>query len=152
MTEFIDNRSLLSFFTLRTANTLRLPLFKNAKGEIAHPTVEGQAVGADWSLGEWVTAVVGELGELANVIKKVKRGDFTLEEARPQLAAELADVVCYLDILGMQLGVDIGRAVFDKFNVVSDRVGAPVKFTQFTRRGIMGCEGPGVEVGVSPTR
>jgi NTP pyrophosphatase (non-canonical NTP hydrolase) len=108
----------LTFNTLRGANTARLPEFKNAKGQKAHSKDDG----SDWSPGEWVCAVTGELGELANIIKKVKRGDMSLEEARPSIAKELADVVTYLDILAMQLDVDLGQAVIDKFNEVSKRV------------------------------
>lgn len=49
----------LSFNTLRGANKARLPQFKNAKGELAHSEPDG----SDWTLGEWCTAVAGELGE-----------------------------------------------------------------------------------------
>ncbi|WP_153135147.1 MazG-like family protein [Paraburkholderia agricolaris] len=113
----------LTFDALRGANTARLPQFKNALGEPAH----SKADGSDWSLGEWVTAVTGELGEAANLIKKVRRGDLTIDEARADLAKEFADVVTYLDILAMQCGVDLGRATRDKFNEVSKRVGSNVE-------------------------
>ncbi len=136
----------LTFDALRAANLKRIPLFKNGKGEIAHPPIveHGEdcglaslanrcgdsckqlTVGSDWSLGEWVTAVTGELGELANLIKKVRRGDLKLDDARPELAKELADVACYLDILALQCGVDLGDAVVNKFNEVSKRIGVDV--------------------------
>lgn len=112
----------LSFNTLRDANKARLPQFKNSKGEPAHSEPDG----SDWSLSDWVTAITGELGEAANIIKKVKRGDLSLDEARPLLAKEYADVVTYLDILAMHTGIDLGRAIKDKFNEVSDRVGSTV--------------------------
>ena len=112
----------LSFNTLRGANTARLPQFKNAKGEPAHSKPDG----SDWTLGEWCNAVAGELGEAANLIKKVRRGDLSLEEARPQLADECADIVTYLDILAKQAGIDLGKATKDKFNRVSERVGSNV--------------------------
>ena len=73
-------------------------------------------------LSQWSNAVCGELGELANLIKKIERGDFTLEEARPHLADELADVATYLDLLANRAGVDLGEAVRSKFNRVSERV------------------------------
>lgn len=113
----------LSFNTLRGANIKRLPTFKNAKGEPAHSEPDG----SDWCLAQWCNAVTGELGEAANIIKKVDRGDLTLEEARPALAKEFADVVTYLDILAMRAGVDLGEATKDKFNEVSIRVGSPVR-------------------------
>lgn len=114
--------SKLTFDALRAANTARLPLFKNALGGPAHSSADG----SDWSLADWTTAVTGELGEFANIVKKVRRGDMTLEQARSSMAKELADVATYLDITAMQLGIDLGQAVIDKFNEVSLRVGAPV--------------------------
>lgn len=112
----------LTFNVLREANKRRLPQYKNAKGEPAHEKKDG----SDWSLNDWLTAVVGELGEAANVLKKVRRGDFTLNEARPKLANEFADVVTYLDILAKQCGIDLGNATIHKFNAVSNRVGSDI--------------------------
>lgn len=117
----------LSFDQLRAANIARLPTFKNSKGDPAHSEPDG----SDWSLAEWSNAVLGELGEAANLIKKVQRGDLTLAEARPMLAKEYADVVTYLDILAMRTGVSLADAVVDKFNEVSERVGSPVRLRRF---------------------
>lgn len=134
----------LTFDQLRNANLARIPLFKNSKGEIAHPPMikHGRCnefpfncdkscvpltVGSDWSIADWVTAVTGELGEFANIAKKVRRGDLTMDEARASMAKELADVACYLDILALQCGVNLGDAVVEKFNEVSDRIGVDVK-------------------------
>jgi len=113
----------LSFRTLREANKQRLPQFKNRKGEPAH----SKADGSDWALSAWSNAVCGELGEAANLIKKIERGDMTLDEARQELADELADVATYLDILAFRAGIDLGEAVKHKFNRVSKRVGANVR-------------------------
>jgi len=112
----------LTFNTLREANTRRLPQFKNAKGEPAHSKQDG----SDWSLNDWLTAVAGELGEAANLLKKIRRGDFGINQARPELSDELADVVTYLDILAKQCGIDLGQATITKFNRVSERVGSNV--------------------------
>lgn len=113
----------LTFNTLRGGNTARLPQFKNKHGELAHSKPDG----SDWSPAEWLEAVVGELGEYANVRKKFRRGDLTLDEFNAMAADELADVVTYLDILAMQLGIDLGAAIMDKFNRVSRRVGSDVR-------------------------
>lgn len=91
----------LSFSTLRAANIARLPLFKNSRGLPAHSRPDG----SDWSLGEWMNAILGELGEAANLVKKVKRGDMPLEAARSELAKELADVVTYADITAMRMDI-----------------------------------------------
>lgn len=112
----------LTFNTLRNANIQRLPLFRDAKGRSAH----SKADGSDWSPAQWLQAVVGELGEYANLRKKVERGDMSIEDAQGMLADELADVVIYLDILAFQLGIDLGEAVIDKWNRTSEKVGAPL--------------------------
>lgn len=119
----------LKFETLRLANEARLPLFKNARGEPAHSEPDG----SDWSPLEWAGAAAGEAGELANICKKVRRGDLTKEEARADAAKECADVVCYVDLVAKQFGIDLGQAVMDKFNEVSARVGAPVTIEQDSR-------------------
>lgn len=117
------NRLPLTFSDLREANIKRLPLFKNKHGVPAH----SEADGSDWTPLEWAGAVSGEVGEAANLVKKVRRGDMTMEEARPLIAKELADVQTYLDIFALQCGVDLGQATIEKFNEVSDRVGCDVK-------------------------
>jgi NTP pyrophosphatase (non-canonical NTP hydrolase) len=88
----------LTFRTLRDANIKRLPFFKNAKGRTAHSKPDG----SDWTVSDWYMAASGEMGEFANLAKKVLRGDFTLDEVRGKLADELADVVIYVDILAFQ--------------------------------------------------
>ena len=112
----------LSFRTLEEANMRRLPEFKNGRGEKAHSKDDG----SDWCLAQWCNAVCGELGEAANLIKKIERGDFTLDEKRDALGAEFADVVIYLSILSNRAGIDLSTAVTRKFNEVSDRVGSQV--------------------------
>lgn len=123
---------------LREANTARLPLFKNAKGQPAH----SKADGSDWKLTEWVNATAGEMGELAemvllahmtralgsvgNMAKKVERGDMGLDEIRGKMADEMADVLTYLDILAFRAGIDLGAATIKKWNEVSRRVGVPI--------------------------
>ncbi len=105
------------------ANMTRLPFFKNAKGERAH----GPFGGGDWSLNDWFTATAGELGEAGNILKKVRRGDFTLEEARAELADELADAFTYLCILAEQAGIDLEQASIDKWNRVSAKIDYPAR-------------------------
>lgn len=117
-----DYENDLKFGTLTAANRVRIPLFKDANGNVCHSKPDG----SDWSLGEWVCAVTGEVGELANIVKKVKRGDFTLDEKVGEMADEAADIVIYLDILCQNAGIDLGSAVKRKFNAVSDRIGVDV--------------------------
>ena len=110
----------LSFDTLREASLHRIPQFKNSKGELVHSKPDG----SDWTPAEWLQAVVGELGEYANKRKKFERGDISEEEFKIEAGKELADVVIYLDILALQFGISLGQVVKDKFNEVSERVGA----------------------------
>ena len=102
----------LTFNALRSANAARCPMFKNAKGEMQHS-------GRDWSPNDWAVATGGEMGEAMNVLKKIRRGDMTMSEARPKLAQEFADVVIYLDMLANGCGINLGEAVMDTFNAKS---------------------------------
>lgn len=113
----------LTFNTLRCANVRRLPEFKNKHGEPAHSKPDG----SDWSDAEWFEAVVGELGEYANLKKKERRGDIKGEEAKQALADELADTVIYLDILAFRIGVNLGEAVMSKWNRTSEKVGSRIR-------------------------
>lgn len=117
--------SLLTFDELRRGNRARLPHFKNKHGERAHPKDDG----SDWSPLEWCGAAAGELGELSNIAKKVRRGDLKLTDiitdkgrsmtVRAWMAREIADVVCYADIIAIQIGADLGNAIIEKFNEIS---------------------------------
>lgn len=123
----------LTFNALRGANKARLPQFKNKHGELAHSKPDG----SDWTPAQWLQAVMGELGEYANLRKKFERGDLSLMEFRALASKELADVQTYLDILAMRCldtpddahpeGVNLGRATMDKFNEISERVGSTVR-------------------------
>lgn len=119
----------LTFGTLRRANIQRLPLFKDGKGRLSHPPEEDtnkNIKGSNWTPAQWLQAVTGELGEFANLRKKIERGDFTTDEMREDLGKELADIVIYLDILAYQLGIDLGEATMNKWNEVSDRQSIPI--------------------------
>lgn len=85
---------------------------------------------ASWSASDWLTAVTGELGELASLLKMRNRERDGLpgnkfSPTNRQVADELADVLTYLDLLAAMLGVDLGLAAAKKFNEVSERVGFP---------------------------
>lgn len=113
----------LTFNALRGANRARLPQFRNRHGQLAHSKPDG----SDWSPAQWLQAVLGELGEYANLRKKYERGDVDDSAFKAGAAKELADVVTYIDILALQLGIDLGQATMDKFNEVSQRVGSNVR-------------------------
>lgn len=86
----------LTFQALRDANVKRLPLFKNPQGVSLH-------AGKDWNLDDWIVAVGGEVGEMCNLIKKLRRQDRPTSDLHPLIADEIADSVIYLDLLMFHL-------------------------------------------------
>lgn len=93
----------------------------------------------EWSLSDWFTATTGELGEAANVAKKLNRirdgivgNTCSDSEAslRAHLADEIADVAIYLDLLAASEGIDLASAIASKFNRTSDKVGFPERLRE----------------------
>jgi NTP pyrophosphatase (non-canonical NTP hydrolase) len=81
---------------------------------------------ATWGSADWMLAITGEVGELANLIKKQNRDGFT-EDRQEEISKELADIVLYVDLLANHMGVDLGAVVASKFNEVSDRRRSPIR-------------------------
>lgn len=85
----------------------------------------------DWNLADWSNALNGEAGELANIIKKIRRVECGFAEDDPNIdfyqmaAEEIADVFLYLDLLATAMKIDLPTAIVDKFNKVSEREGFP---------------------------
>lgn len=84
----------------------------------------------DWSLSDWMTATIGELGEAANVAKKLNRvrddipgNSETPSELQAALADEIADTFIYLDLLAQSQGIKLEDAVIDKFRRTSEKIG-----------------------------
>lgn len=115
--------SKLTLAVIRAANLARIPTYRDKQGELLHKEPDG----SDWSISDWFMAMIGEVGELANYLKKVKRGDFTKEEAQLHIEKEFSDVLAYFDLLALRCGVELAPAYISKFNEISDRVGSPVK-------------------------
>jgi NTP pyrophosphatase (non-canonical NTP hydrolase) len=116
----------LGFNELRAANLQRCRQFRNGQGDLCHPNGVD-----DWDSSKWLQAFIGEVGELANILKKVERGDITLEESMPSIEKEYADSMIYLDLWAARNGVNLARAVVDKFNEVSRRVKSDVMLQQY---------------------
>lgn len=107
----------LSFKAMREANVQRCNRW--------HP--EGIN---SWSASDWITAITGELGELASLIKMRNRERDGLpgnkfSPTKEQIAKEAADVFMYLDLFCAAHGIELDEAVRQKFNEVSERVGFP---------------------------
>lgn len=77
----------------------------------------------EWNLLEWAGAAGGECGEMANVAKKIRRGDPNQSELLEQLGEEAADVVMYVDLLCARAGIDLEEAIRIKFNTRSKEKG-----------------------------
>lgn len=108
---------MLTFQRFQTANDTRQKHFTNSEGESFTPYTGLELAGA----------AAGELGELANLVKKVRRGDKSLAEARGAIGKEIADTITYLSLLATFHGINLEAAVIQKFNEVSDRVSSPVR-------------------------
>lgn len=101
-------------------NTLEtLKVINKQRCESVYHSIEG------WSPTDWACAVAGEVGEMCNFIKKMRRGD---NVSVSDVAKEAADVVIYLDLLAQRLGFDLSEAIRAKFDEVSDRVKSDIKF------------------------
>lgn len=61
-----------------------------------------------------VVCLVGEVGEFANVLKKVVRGDRSYVEARAVLTEELTDAFIYLIKICNLMDVDLDHAFLDR--------------------------------------
>lgn len=61
-----------------------------------------------------LVSLTGEVGETANIVKKVVRGDFKLDDKKEELQEEIADVFIYLLKLSYQLDIDLEQAYMKK--------------------------------------
>lgn len=94
-----------------------------------------------WSDSDWLTAIMGELGELASFIKMRNRERDGLPGNKfsptdEQIAKEAADVFTYLDLFCERNGIDLGQAAAEKFNEVSERVGFPDRIRVVDREAV----------------
>lgn len=85
---------------------------------------------SDWSSSDWMVALIGEIGEAANVLKKLNRvrdgipgNKHTPDELREMFANELADAYIYLDLLCQSLGIELEASVNRVFENKSKEIG-----------------------------
>jgi NTP pyrophosphatase (non-canonical NTP hydrolase) len=83
-----------------------------------------------WSTSDWFTACMGELGEAANIAKKLNRvrdgipgNKETKEELEAKLRREIADTFIYLDLLSQSVGMNVMDEVIAVFNKKSKEIG-----------------------------
>jgi len=113
----------LTFARLRHINTQRC---KSPKG-FGHPI-------HDWSLSDWMVATLGELGEAANIAKKLNRFRDGIrgnkegpQELAEKLQDEIGDTLVYLDLLAASQGFTLEEAVIRVFNRKSEELGSQYK-------------------------
>ncbi|MDC4675688.1 hypothetical protein NQ801_04165 [Acinetobacter baumannii] len=66
------------------------------------------------ALEHLVVCLLGELGEFSNILKKVVRGDYELNEVKDSLDEELVDVFIYLIKIANQFDVDLENGYLNK--------------------------------------
>ena len=84
-----------------------------------------------WTLSDWMTALTGELGEAANIVKKMNRErdgiagnkKEEVDSYKLMLADELADVYIYLDLFCAAAGINLPEAINRKFLATSMKIG-----------------------------
>lgn len=64
-----------------------------------------------------MVSLTGEVGETANIVKKIVRGDFTLESKKDDLQGEISDIFIYLLKISYQLGIDLETAYLQKLEI-----------------------------------
>ena len=70
--------------------------------------------------------VAGEAGEVAEAIKKFLRAERGIKGStatKDDVASEMGDLLVSLDLLADSLGIDLGKAVREKFNATSEKYG-----------------------------
>ena len=90
----------------------------NEFAKMSHKRSKDNATGTDWEY--FLIGMAGECGELLNILKKVKRGDFEVDKEK--IAEETADIITYALILLKELGVDPEKAILEKYEKVNKRL------------------------------
>lgn len=77
--------------------------------------------------------LAGEVGEACNIIKKLARISRGIRGSMAHvddLKRELADVVICVDLIAMDLNIDLGDAVAEKFNETSEKYGLSTRIAR----------------------
>lgn len=84
----------------------------------------------DWTIVDRSNELAGESGEVCNLIKKIRRARLGMQPtdvSYSDVADELADVIICVDLLAMDLGIDLSKAVKNKFNESSEKFNLETK-------------------------
>ena len=61
-----------------------------------------------------IVCLLGEFGEFSNIVKKIKRGDFSLTEKNKELKEEYIDMFIYMIKIANQLDINIEEEYISK--------------------------------------
>lgn len=75
------------------------------------------------NLPHMVLALCGECGELANLVKKLQRKDFNIDDKLDDIAEETVDVFIYLMNIAALIGLDMEKGYGTKRGINADRFG-----------------------------
>lgn len=121
-----------------TSNTIRATQAINAAR-----SARWMAGSPGWTTLEIAGELAGEVGELANICKKLRRSEMGVpgnkvsdEELREQARGEIADVFIVLMLTASKLGVDLEDAVRETFNRKSEQMGFPERIPGRSGDGI----------------
>lgn len=85
-----------------------------------------------WTAERWITATVGEFGEMANNVKKLFRASDgsvgilkgeTIEHLQKEIAKEWADTMLYMLLFAHYQGIDASESIREVFNAKSEQLG-----------------------------
>lgn len=91
------------------------------QGEIGKFQTEHFALGT-WTPDQYLIGMVTEVGEVADVRKRLYRGQLSDAQATEELAPELADVFIYTILMAWRSGIDLGAAFDAKMTEIHRRV------------------------------
>lgn len=74
-----------------------------------------------------IVCMLGEFGEFSNLVKKVKRGDFSLEQVKGQIDEEFIDIFIYMIKIANQLDINIEQEYLTKMKTNK------IKFEKFLK-------------------
>jgi NTP pyrophosphatase (non-canonical NTP hydrolase) len=119
--------------TSKNDNALTFDRFSKANRERCEAVDGFNHPVSGWTSAEWLAACIGELGEVAHVVKRMSRqrdnlvqSKLTDEQIKKMLAEEIADTVIYLDMLAHSQAIDLSFAIKEKFNRKSEEIGSKI--------------------------
>lgn len=143
----------LGFSELRAANTRRAFEWNPTGKDLGVPFAACELSGEVGEAIEAMSAALGlamATGAICNATKKAERAKAGIAGGvadRIDLSRELADVVICADLVAMRLGIDLGAAIVEKFNLTSRERGFRTKLHGFEsptegalRKALLVCE------------